>query len=361
MLAASAALVEPDPSPAVDLPDSPPAVDQPGSSPAAAPSDPPPVIIEPPTESIVIAGQDAPSPLRRQVRAELGVLGLELVDIPGSDLSGVVCGLVIDLPKREARVVVQSARSDQIFTRTIALPRLDNDSNVRVAALQIVDILQTMRAEAHRPSPHASTNPEPESEPIPTPAPEPEPAPPPPSRALALWASGGVQWNSGGLTPGAHVDAGFAWSVRPWLAPALVSSWPVTARQRQSPEGRVRVWPLSLAAGPRFGVGDPSAVVRFEVLPALGVVLNLLRGEAQAPYTGQRRRSLGLSAQLRPGMSIRLGASLRLRVDALVGGQWPRVAIGVVSREEGAMDPLVLGGSVGLQIHPPLRARGRSP
>ncbi len=310
-------------------------------------------LADPAEQLVVLGGLGDPSPLRRQVRAELGALGLIVVDAPGVDLSEVDCGLVVDAARREARIVVRSDRSGRILKRTLALPRLESDSSIRVEALQIIDVLQTMRTEAQRP---AASDP-------PPPGPEPARArgvtPSPSSRALAVWAAGGVKWNSGGLTPGLHVDVGLAWRLRPWVAAALVSSWPVIARQHRSPEGRVQVWPLSVAAGARFTVGTASDGVRFELLPVVGAVLSLMRGEALPPFISQRRRALGLAAQLRPGMSIRLHPSVRLRIDGVIGGQWPRVVIGVVGRDEAALDSLVLGGSAGLEFSPSLGAGAR--
>jgi len=321
------------------------------AAPAAAPAAPPD---SPP---ISLRGEHAPLALRRQLRAELRTLGLVVVESTPADEGSPrdpppPRSIELDADARTAWIRVWSPREHVMLERRLTLPAIHDDSDVRVVSLQIVEVLQTLVTEAERsPAPASAPAPEP---PATTPT---TPVPAPPQR-LGMWAAGGAQWSPGGMSPGFSVDAGLAWDVRPWLAPALLASLPVIAPQHRSDEGQVRAWPSTLAVGARVRPGPPAARVHFEVTTAVGASWLAMRGDARAPYQGRSAQAFGVVVQARPGVAIGLGRRLRLRVDGLVGGRWPQVVVGVAQRSPAALDPLVVGGSLGLELR--LRAGSKA-
>ncbi len=296
---------------------------------------------------VAIVGIAPGHQLTRQLRAELSMLGFEVV-VSGEgekvetwkQLQSLARELRVaaaiwlpsaDEPRLEIWVVDRV--TGKTVERTVQGPRGVDPEADRVIAMRVIELLRASFRELE-----LSDRPPEQSEVQPTAAvrglaagAKPRP------RAVPRFFVNVGPWlalSPGGLGPLGGLRLGSRWLVYGRLGLELHLLLPAVGTSIEAEEGSARVFLGSVAVGPSYLLTDPAGSWHLDLGAGSGTALLPMRGEAEGIWEGRTRIATSIPVYGRAGIAVRIAREqLRLRLDIQSGALIPAATVRFAGRE----------------------------
>ena len=279
----------------------------------------------------VVYGQAVDSRIPDRLRAELSALGMDVVPVfftadeppPTLDSAARGVGAVAALGMLTATGGIEVWVADRTTGKTVLREFLAGPSRTvdDVVALQAVELLRARLVEV----PPAPSQPpaEPGSKPPPTSAPVQH------ERAATLWLEFGPGISTGptGTAVHAHGFIGVRWRMARRFGVDVWGRLPLTRSSIDRPTASAEVAPWLFAVNASLWLSPARANWQFVGSAGVAGAHLAISGDAQPPLTAQSDSVTTALPFVRASLARRIGKSLALGVDGIVGVAAPRPSI----------------------------------